>query len=153
MLTINRAAVAALGVAGLITLPLSGCGGSSDEAAVAKDDQPCSVQPIKGTDRSLVTLSALAAKRDGVRTGAIRVKRIGGERREVLPYSALVYDAEGNTFTYTSPKPLQFVRRAVTVESIKGGDAILSKGPPSGTQVVTVGSQEIYGVEYEVEED
>jgi hypothetical protein len=31
--------------------------------------------------------------------------------------------------------------------------AVLSNGPPVGTEVVTVGSQELYGSEYEVEED
>jgi hypothetical protein len=30
---------------------------------------------------------------------------------------------------------------------------VLSRGPPVGTPVVTVGSQELYGSEYEVEED
>jgi hypothetical protein len=70
-----------------------------------------------------------------------------------MPYAAVLYDKQGKTFTYTSPKPLVFVRHSITVDHIKGNDAFLSNGPPPGTAVVTVGSQELFGVEYEVEED
>ena len=36
---------------------------------------------------------------------------------------------------------------------IDGDAAMLSSGPPVGTAVVTVGSQELFGTEYDVEED
>ena len=38
-------------------------------------------------------------------------------------------------------------------DRIAGKLAFLKSGPPSGTPVVTVGSQELFGTEYEVEED
>jgi hypothetical protein len=46
-----------------------------------------------------------------------------------------------------------FVRHAIDVLRIDGERAILSSGPPVGTPVVIVGSQELYGTEYAVEED
>jgi hypothetical protein len=94
-----------------------------------------------------VTLSAEAAKRLGIETAAVR--QLGA--RTAVPYGAVVYNADGSTFTYTSPKPRVYVRAPITVVRIAGGRAVLSKGPAVGTSVVTVGSQELYGSEYEVE--
>jgi len=54
---------------------------------------------------------------------------------------------------YTSPAPLVFVRHAIVVYDIDGPRAFLSSGPPLGTAVATVGSQELFGTEYAVEED
>jgi hypothetical protein len=153
MLRSNRRTIAVLVVTGLAALPLSGCSSNSQDAAVANDEHPSSVKPIKGTTRSEVRLSARAAKRLGIRTASIRVKRIAGSEREILPYSAVLYDAQGNTYTYTNPEPRVFVRQRVKVDRIEGGEAILSHGPPAGTAVVTVGAPELHGVEYEVEED
>jgi len=118
---------------------------TSDDEASASDREPAQVEPIKGTGLNRVTLSADAAKRLGIRTAPA-----GGN---VIPYAAVLYDPEGQTFTYTSPERLVFVRRPITVDRIDHGRAFLSRGPPSGTAVVTVGSQELFGTEYEVEED
>ncbi|MGZ6707839.1 MAG: hypothetical protein ACXVFN_12985 [Solirubrobacteraceae bacterium] len=135
--------VVGLAVVLLATRP----GGSSDSAA-ASDTEPARVEPIKGTDLSRVTLAPQAARRLGVRTAP--VTRLG--HREVIPYAAVLYAPDGRTFTYTSPAPLVFVRRFIGVDRIAGSRALLSNGPPVGTSVVTVGSQELFGVEYHVEE-
>jgi hypothetical protein len=127
-------------------LAVSACGSSSSGGS---GDDPATVQPIKGTDLNQVTLTAQAAKRLGIKTGQVR--RLGP--RTTVPFGAVVYNADGTTFTYTSPKPRVYVRAPITVARINGGEAILTKGPPAGTVVVTVGSQELYGSEYEVEED
>lgn len=139
--------VAALIVVGVGALLISlGSDKPDDEASAS---EPAQVEPIKGTDLSRVTLTADAAKRLGVQTAPVR-REAGGT---VVPYGAVLYDAEGQTFTYTSPESLVFVRRPISVRYIKRGQAFLSKGPPAGTAVVTVGSQELFGTEYEVEED
>jgi hypothetical protein len=39
------------------------------------------------------------------------------------------------------------------VDSIRGGVAVLSVGPPAGTPVVTVGAAQLYGAEVGVEEE
>jgi hypothetical protein len=64
-----------------------------------------------------------------------------------------VYDSEGKTWTYINPQPLVFVRHPITVDSIKGDQAILSDGPDSGTAVVTVGAEELFGSETEFAEE
>jgi hypothetical protein len=127
----------------------AGCGSSGSKEEVG-DAQPAKVTPIKGTDLSTVTLSADAAKRLGIATAAVAAQ---GSDRKVIPYDAVIYAADGKTFTYTSPKPLNYVRAPITVTDIRGNKAYLSAGPPAGTAVVTVGSQELFGTEYEVEED
>ncbi|MCL4804845.1 MAG: hypothetical protein KJ046_11150 [Anaerolineae bacterium] len=70
-----------------------------------------------------------------------------GERRTVVPYSALIYDLNGNTWVYVSPEPLVFMRHPVTVEFVEGDRAVLSDGPPVGTTVAIVGVPELYGAD------
>ena len=144
----TRWIVGVLIVAGLVAVLLSVRSDTSNEEA--SGSEPATVEAIKGTDLSRVTLSAQAARRLGIETAP--VTRESG-RRTVIPYDAVLYGADGKTFTYTSPKPLVFVRAAISVDDIKGDRALLSAGPPTGTAVVTVGSQELFGTEYEVEED
>jgi hypothetical protein len=149
MLRRNRWIVLVMVIAGFAGLLLSGCSNTSEDEADASGD-PATVEPVKGTDLSRVTLTAQAAGRIGIETAPVRRR---GSHKKVIPYSAVLYDADGKTFTYTSPEPRAFVRHSISVDRIDGGQAILSNGPPAGTAVVTVGSQELYGVEYEVEED
>ena len=105
------------------------------------------VEPIKGTDVALVKFSALGAKKVGLQTAVIR--RVGEQK--VMPYAALLYDGEGKAFAYTSPKPLTFVRKDVTVDRVEGDRVVLDEGPPAGTRVVTTGADEVYGTEVGVE--
>jgi hypothetical protein len=141
---------AGLVVVGIAAVVLSLSSGSSKDAAAAPEAPPAVVTPIKGTDLSQITLSADAIRRVGIRTAPVRAR---GARGEVIPYAAVLYAADGATYTYTSPRPRVFVRRPIRVIRIDGERALLSSGPPAGTRVVTVGSQELYGSEYDVEED
>ncbi len=70
-----------------------------------------------------------------------------GAQRTVIPYSAVIYDLQGQTWTYTSTEPLVFVRQPITIDYIEGDLAFLSEGPPAGTVVVTVGVAELYGLD------
>ncbi|MEP6954981.1 MAG: hypothetical protein ABI950_13060 [Solirubrobacteraceae bacterium] len=143
--------VGVLVVAGLAALALSVRSDTSKQGEVSvSESAPARVDPIKGTDLSRVTLSAQAARRLGIRTAPVQRH---GRQRKVIPYSAVLYDPEGRTFTYTSPAPLVFVRHPIVVYDIDGQRAFLSSGPPLGTAVATVGSQELFGTEYAVEED
>jgi hypothetical protein len=95
---------------------------------------------------SYIEFTPEGAKRTGLRTRA--VARSG--RRVSVPYAALLYDPEGRTYVYTSPEELRYVKKQVRVHRIGGDRVVLSRGPPAGTQVVTVGAVEVYGTELEV---
>jgi hypothetical protein len=143
--TVPGAVLAILAVA----LLLSACGGKADQAGEA----PAVVEQVGGTNVNRVTLTPKAAERLDIQTAAVRSD---GKRadRTVIPYSAVLYDANGDTWTYINPRPLVFVRRDISVDRIEGNSAVLSAGPPVGMAVVIVGADEIWGVEYGgIEED
>ena len=71
----------------------------------------------------------------------------GGGLRKLVPYSAIIYELDGRTSVYTSPESRTFMRAPVVVDYITGDLAVLSDGPPIGTQVVAVGATELYGAE------
>ena len=78
----------------------------------------------------------------------VEVSLKGSGMRRVIPYSALVYEINGDTWVYTSPEPRVFVRGKVVVDYIDGDRAMLREGPPAGTQIVSVGATELYGAEF-----
>ena len=100
-----------------------------------------------------VILSADAARRTGVHTVPVRPTRVAGKPVLEIPYGAVFYDPDGGTWTYVAVQPLAFARQHITVDSIRGGVAVLSVGPPAGTPVVSVGSAQLYGTEVGVEEE
>jgi len=128
---------------------LAACGSTAEEESA---QPPAVVKEVKGSDVKRVVLTAEAAKRLGVMLTT--VKSQGKGDRTVIPYSAVLYDPNGDTWTYTSPKHLEFVRQDITIDRFEGNKAILAKGPPAGAEIVAVGSTEIWGVEYGgIEED
>jgi hypothetical protein len=138
--------------AGLAT---AGCGQATKfDNEAASDAGPSRLVPIKGSDRPEVVLSAQAARRIGIETGKVRTAATRAlHDPAVIPYAAIVYDAEGHAFAYTTPRPLTFVRTPIRVVRSVGPVAVVEGGPRPGTRVVTVGAQELLGVEYGVEED
>ena len=71
-----------------------------------------------------------------------------GTQQWVIPYAAVLYDTHGDTWVYTKIDYLTFVRAPIIVEYIEGDLAVLSDGPPTGTEVVTAGAGELFGAEY-----
>ena len=69
--------------------------------------------------------------------------------RTVIPYAALVYDADGHTgSTPTHGAPLTLRPRSRSRSTtVDGGQAVLHDGPAAGTEVVTVGAAERFGAE------
>jgi hypothetical protein len=118
-------------------------------AGSEQSEAPARVERLAGTSLNRVILSASANKRLGIQTTQVRDAQVGGKPHKVVPYAALLYDLRGQTWVYTNPAPLTFVRANVTVDSIDGDQVVLSQGPPSGTAVVTVGVPELYGTEFE----
>jgi hypothetical protein len=138
----------------LAALVVAGCGNAAKfDNEAASDEGPSRLEPVKGSDFPRVVLTAQAARRIGITMSQVRATAARERDPAVIPYAAIIYDAEGHAFTYTSPSRLTYVRTPIRVARAVGPFAILSAGPPPGTRVVTVGAQELLGVEYGVEED
>jgi hypothetical protein len=129
----------------LASLQLSACGQTQSMAATKI--QPAKVEKIEGSDFNRVTLTEKAAQRLDIKTAPINEQQVNGAQRKVIPYAAVVYGLKGETWAYTNPAPLTFVRQAITIDYIDGDKAILVDGPASGTAVVTVGVAELYGTD------
>jgi hypothetical protein len=137
--------IAVLGL--LIAIPqLSACTQTSAEATGGAE--PAKVERVEGSeDVNRVTLTPKAVERLGIRTTPIGEATVAGKKRKVIPYGAVLYDAEGKTSVYVSPAPNTYVRQPITVDFIEGDRAVLVAGPPAGTAIVTVGASELYGTE------
>ena len=139
----KRAAVPAilLATAGL----LSGCAGAVSDAYVI-ENEPGTSHHIAGTELSRVTLTEDAVERLGIDTTPVTATG----RHLVVPMSAVFVDTEGAWWVYTNPRPAVYVRHEIEVGREQSGRAILAHGPAEGTEVVTVGVAELYGVEFAV---
>lgn len=111
--------------------------------------EPAQVEPIPGTQLNRLLLSARAAERLGIQTTPVRWDEVSRSRtqRLVIPYASVIYGLHGETWTYTNPEPLVFVRQPVSIDYIDGDLAVLLEGPSPETLVVTVGVAELYGAE------
>jgi hypothetical protein len=144
----NRVLLAGLVIA---NLPLAGC---SRKANTYTKVEPAHVEHAKDSQITRITLTEQAMERLGVKTAPIQEGKVQGQEnapsRPFVPDSAVMYVASGETYVYTSPNPRTFVRHAVDIDYIHGGLAVLKKGPPTGTEVVTVGAAELFGTEFGV---
>jgi hypothetical protein len=127
---------------------LTGCTRTNESSP---DDyvQPAVVQSASAGSVPLVTLTALAAQRLDIRTEPV-ARAAGAGPALVIPLTAVIYDPQGESWTYTNPQPLTFLRVAIVIDHIAGGQAYLTGGPPAGTAVVTRGAPELLGTEYGV---
>ena len=121
----------------LTALLLSACG--AQVPVTGDKEAPSKLEPIEGTELSRVILTEKAAERLGIET----VTASGN----AVPYAAVIYDIEGNTWVYTNPEPLIFVRAPIEIDYIEGDSAILLESLDSDLTVVTVGVSELYGTE------
>jgi hypothetical protein len=136
----------------LAALPLAACTQVVAEP-IAEESGPAQVEHLEGANPSRIVLTEDAAQRLDIQTAQVHEEQVNGTERTVIPYAAVLYDAEGNTWTYTNSEPLTFVRQPITVDRIQDGLAVLVDGPASGTAVVTIGATELYGSEAEFEEE
>jgi hypothetical protein len=114
---------------------------------------PAKVESISGTDLHRVILTEKAADRLGITTEPVRQLPSAGAAgaAAAVPFDAVIYDKHGNTWAYTNPAPLTYVRAKLTIGRVDGSLAELTAGPVAGTPVVTVGAAELIGVEYGVD--
>lgn len=138
---IERWAFVMLILAGLI---LSAC---SAETATAGKESPYKLEDIEGTDFKRVSLTEKAAERLDIQTDTVSMTEKDGNEVMTVPYAAVLYGLNGETWVYTNPETLVFVRESIVVDQIDGDMAILTEGPDVGTPVVTVGVSLLYGAE------
>jgi hypothetical protein len=129
---------------------LAGCG-----AATANDDPPpATLRSVPGSDAKQVRLTERALERLGIATTAVREQKITLDGRsgthEVIPYSAVIYDNDGSTWTFVRIGVRTYLREPITIASIEGSVAVLTQGPAPGAAVVTVGAPELLGTEYNI---
>ncbi|HSS68661.1 MAG TPA: hypothetical protein VLK34_08920, partial [Nocardioidaceae bacterium] len=130
---IQRGLAAALTVSALL---LASCSAAADEGAEGSDE-PASVEAVEGTSVNRITLTDRAAERLGIETAEVAPAPTstgeGASAQTTIPFSAVIYDARGRGWTYTSPEPLVFVRARIVVDREVGNRAYLNDGPPLGT--------------------
>ena len=101
----------------------------------------------------LASLLGAGAGSLGLRTATVTGTTVDGRRLKQIPYSAVVYENNGDTWAYTMVGPLAFQREHLTIDRVLGGTVLLTEGPPVGAEVVSVGAEELQGVEYGVGEE
>jgi ABC-type oligopeptide transport system substrate-binding subunit len=138
----------------LASLSLAACKSESTVAeAVAAEVRPAEVVHSEGAEPSRVTLTQEAAELIDIDTDVIGEMQVDGKMVRVIPYDAVLYDAAGDTWTYTNPEPLTFVRCHVTIQRVIDGHAVMVEGPALGSTVVVEGAAELFGSESEFEEE
>src|SRR5262245_53779555 len=98
----------------IASLYLAACG--QTPAATTSKIQPAMVEKNSETGLNRLVLTEKAAQRINVQTAPVREEQVNGTQRKVIPYSAVIYDLKGETWTYTNPAPLTFVRQPITVD-------------------------------------
>jgi hypothetical protein len=138
------ASVAALAV---ITLGASGC--SDARGSNVTNSEPAVTVESAGEDQpARITVSERAEQRLGIRTEPVRpISGQSSGATEVIPYSAVVYDADGKSWAFSAPSPRTYIRVPIEISSITRKTVQLRSGPPVGTQVVVVGAPELVGAE------
>ena len=138
-----------LSVAGLVigaAAILAGCATATPELA-----PPALIKPVAGSQIPQLQLTGRAVQRLGIVTQPVRQTTTAGQpAHAAIPYSAVVYDTDGSTWTYVNTAASTYERKPITVTEIDGDMARLSAGPPAGTAVVTVGAAELLGTEYNI---
>ena len=142
-MTMKHSAVA--GLVAVAAVILTGCG-----SAAPAEVPPATVTQIAGSQVARLQLTGQAIHRLGITTQPVREAPTAKGPRKVIPYSAIVYDTDGSTWTYVNTAARTYVRQPITIAEIHGSVAVLSAGPPVGSAVVTVGSAELLGTEYEI---
>lgn len=144
----RRTAVATVLIAGLAALGVYAAIANAPETSASSDSySPFALEPVTGAQVSRVTLDEAAVERLGIVTAPVRAATVKNRPGLVIPYSAVVYDQNGQAWTFTNPAPRTFLRHRLSVDHVEGVAALLASGPPVGTAVVSVGAAELLGAE------
>jgi hypothetical protein len=153
--------------AAVLAVLLAGCGSSRGPSIPVSGK----LERVPGSPVGEIALTAIGAQRIGIQTARVhavpgpapivRTTIVRGVRHRivvpaplpprhptvVIPYSAVVYDPNGQSFAFTNVAPLHYVEIRITIDHVAGSSAYLVSGPQPGSLVVTVGAEELYGVQ------
>jgi hypothetical protein len=123
---------------------LAGCHGTPSAGTDAGGGPPAARMERTGPNGALsVVLTLTGAQRAGIATAVAGTARQG---RAMVPDSALLYQPDGSSVIYTVTGPHTYTLATVGVASIQGSRVYLT-GLKPGTTVVTVGGEELLGVQ------
>jgi len=130
----------------ICSLPLAAC---QEQTAKNKKIEPAHVEYAAGSAAEITLTEDAVNLIDLQMSVVVRATGSEGEftAQNVVPYSALMYGPNGETWVYVSPEPNKFVRHRVEVDRIEGDAVLLKSGPEKDTMVTTVGATELYGAE------
>jgi hypothetical protein len=143
----GRVMAAVAATAAAATALLSGCASTSSATS-----QPPTVQlvHVPGSSVPNIVLTPLGAQRIGLET---QVVTVGTGGQATFPYSALLYEPNGQAAVYVESGQFTFTRHFVTVMSVNGSTVIVTSGVTPGDRVATNGSEELLGVQNGVGEE
>ncbi|MFI8914681.1 efflux RND transporter permease subunit [Streptomyces sp. NPDC053513] len=155
----RRRWVAGLSAAGLLLAggaSLSACADSQSSAAPAAEhdeEPPAEIEKVPEGRIPRLTLAEDTVARLHITMEPLRQAPLdgAGPPQTLIPLKAVVYDPEGKTFAFTSPKPFVYLRTPVELGRFGKDDAVVKSGLVKGTPVVTVGAAELLGIEYETD--
>jgi hypothetical protein len=135
-----------------LVLVIAACVGGCGSARTSAVAPTARLVRLPGSAAGKIVLTAVGAQRIGIETAPARpVPPPPGRTRlgpsAAIPTSAVVYDPSGTTYAFTRVAPLTFTEVRIGIDHIDGGSAYLVTGPRPGTPVVTVGAEELYGVQ------
>lgn len=141
----------------------------SGEAALLDDKAPVSIRSLVSTSKAQSTkpvagpptanaltntidwyyeLPADTPLRAGERA-AVEIPTTDSKQEAlVIPFNAVLHDIHGGQWVYAKTGEHSYTRKRIQVARLAGADAVLSSGPPAGTQIVTDGSAELFGTEF-----
>jgi hypothetical protein len=134
------AALAAAAVA------LAGCGSSAEPKIPASSK----LVAAKGNTAAKIVLTAQGAQRIGLQTATARTVPTAPPATtatSIIPFASVVYAPSGQAYAFTRISPLTYTEVPLTIDRISGDSVYLLKGPRAGSKVVTVGAEELFGVQ------
>ena len=136
-----------VGAALAATAGLAGCASLASSAAQSPTSK---LVTLPGTATPSVVLTPLGAQRIGLETAPVSA---GPGGAATFPYSALLYEPNGQMAVYVSAGTLTYTRHFIKVDAVSGGQVTVASGVTLGERVVTDGAEELLGVQNGVGEE
>jgi hypothetical protein len=144
----RRAVLLALAAGAIVAAGAAGCAPTSSSGQ-SSPPPTATLQNTPGSSVPSVVLTPVGKERIGLQTAP--VGDAGG--KATFPYSALLYEPDGTAAVYVPTGQLTFLRHYVKVAAIHGSTVVVTSGVTLGQSVVTVGAEELLGVQNGVGEE